>query len=330
MEYLRQLAPLTNVVVLLAQSDLLTPEQISIAKERVEYQLQEANIKSFCFTANSSPESSQIASAHHPYAISSALGSDHDTMDASLLMSPDYVQPLIPTELTVLVEQVFNQNGTSWLRHAAARKYLQWRNLETPSAARPVALRSPLSNYGTLVHSYTQHQQQTPLASQVLTPPMGATSSFALARITDHTQREERLAQIRLANWASDLQRSLAKERARFEDLARGERAVWLTARLNECVQDGTLVPIRSREVVSRRNRPARSADFGSAAQQQQDPLGLLEVAAEMRRKGIVALEVLGSLGVIGGVALWLSRNLQGYPWAPPLPEWERLWYGVQ
>jgi hypothetical protein len=82
--------------------------------------------------------------------------------------------------------------------------------------------------------------------------------------------------------------------------------------------------------MVSRKNRPARSADLGSAAQQQQDPLGLLEVAAEMRRKGIVALEVLGSLGVIGGVALWLSRNLQGYPWAPPLPEWERLWYGVQ
>jgi hypothetical protein len=315
--------------MLIAQSDLLSPEQISAAKRQIECQLQEANIRSFCFDLN--PSSSQNSRpVGYAYSISSALGTDHETMDASLLMSPDYVQPLISTELALLIDHVFSRDGISWLRHAAARKYLQWRSMETPSAARPVTLRNPLSNYGSMVRSYAQNQHGTPLASQVLTPHLGATSSFALARVTDHTQREERLAEIRLANWASDLQRSLAKEREQFENLALGERAVWLTERLNECVLDGTLVPIRSRDVTSRKNRSAGIAPRRSAVRQHQDPLGLLEVAAEMRRKSIVALEVLGSLGVIGGIALWLSRSLQGHTWAPPLPEWERFWYGVR
>ncbi len=78
----------------------------------------------------------------------------------------------------------------------------------------------------------------------VLTPVLGATSSYALASVTDHAQREERLAQVRLANWAAELQKSLANERAQYEALARSERAFWLTEKLNECVQDGMLVPV--------------------------------------------------------------------------------------
>ncbi len=60
-----------------------------------------------------------------------ATGSDHDTMDASLLMSPDYVQPLIPTDLASLVSLVFSQDGASRLRHSAAKKYTQWRRART-------------------------------------------------------------------------------------------------------------------------------------------------------------------------------------------------------
>lgn len=250
-------------------------------------------------------------------------------MDASLLMSPDYVQPLISTELVHLINHVFCQDGISWLRHAAARKYVQWRTMETPSTSRPVALRNPVSKYGSMIGSYAQLQQGTP-ATQVLTPHLGATSSFAMARVTDHTQREERLAEIRLANWASDLQKSLAKEREQFEKLAHAERAVWLTERLNECVLDGTLVPIRARDVTSGGRRSGGPVSRRSTVKQHQDPLGLLEVAADMRRKGIVVLEILGSLGVIGGIAVWLSRNLPGHSWAPHFPEWEKFWYGVR
>jgi hypothetical protein len=57
-----------------------------------------------------------------------------------------------------------------------------------------------------------------------------------------------------------------------------------------------------------------------------QDPLGLLEVANELRYKGLIALEVLGSLGVLGGLALWVTRHyLHGQG-----GEWERFWYGAR
>jgi hypothetical protein len=64
----------------------------------------------------------------YPYAVSSTLGPDHDTMDASVLMSPDYVQPLLPSELTALVNQVFDPDSITWLRHSAAKKFVAWRH----------------------------------------------------------------------------------------------------------------------------------------------------------------------------------------------------------
>jgi len=55
----------------------------------------------------------------------------------------------------------------------------------------------------------------------------------------------------------------------------------------------------------------------------------LLEVAADLRAKSWLALEVLGSLSVIGGLAFWMSKHywhLQAYEWA--ISEWGKLWYG--
>jgi hypothetical protein len=314
MHYLRQLSQVTNVIPLLCQADLLSQEEVQASKEQIRSQLLEANIRPFSFDSAASLDQSVTGlGGPYPYAISSAIGSDHDTMDASLLMSPDYVQPLIPTELSKLVDQVFNENGASWLRHSAANKYIQWKKAENPS--KEMALYHPLGP----VSSYA--------VSQVLTPPTGATSSFALARITDHTQREERLAQIRLASWAADLQRSLANEQARFEQLARNQRAVWLTERLNECVQEGTLVPA-SQGDRRRRRKVDSGRGFSSKTMVHQDPLGLLEVAANLRRKGLVALELLGSLSVVGGLVLWASRHHwhSQYDWV--ISEWERFWYG--
>ncbi|KAJ9155098.1 p-loop containing nucleoside triphosphate hydrolase [Pleurostoma richardsiae] len=329
LQYLRMLAPLTNVIPLLAQADTMSPEEVSQRKDRISCELHEAKIRPFTFSTSSAGFN---GAGSLPYAISSAPGSDHETMDASLLMSPDYVQPLIPTELSALVERVFCENGASWLRHSAARKYLQWRSSDNPS--RPRALYRPLSlpNNG--------HMSITAQAP-VLTPPMGATSSYALARIADHTQREERLAQIRLANWASELQRSLANERARYEALARSERAIWLTEKLNDCVLDGTLVAVepldstrdrsvsRIREKIRRKLAGERDPSGGVGPMRHHDPLGLLEVAADLKAKGWVALEVVGSLGVLGGLALWMAKHywhIQAYEWV--IGEWYKFWYG--
>lgn len=377
--YLRQLAPLTNIILLLCQADLMSPEQVAASKEQIYSQLDEANIRPFSFSV---PSPSYLTSSDPErqgvYAISSAAGSDHDTMDASLLMSPDYVQPLIPTELASLVEQVFSSNGVSWLRHAVARKYVQWRNSEgndhrghhSPRLKMPAPGYSPSQLMSLAGGHY-------PTASQVLTPPVGPTgSSYALARLADHTQREERLAQVRLANWAADLQRSLAREREQYAALARGERAIWLTEKINECIQDGSLVPAAtpasgqgtgmmgsgfspfpnrkgyevappssgsgsgSSSTSPQGGRPGRGQPQRQSRRNSQqrrkhdplgDPLGLLQVADELRHKGLVALEVLGSLGVLGGVALWVTKHYLHLPASGWLAvEWERFWNGVR
>lgn len=321
-KYLQLLAPLTNIVPLLAQADNMNSEAVSQSKICIRSELMDAGVRPFSFNM-SAAGAMAYTEPMYPYAVSSTPGSDHDIMDASLLMSPDYVQPLVSSELITLVEQMFCENGASWLRHAAAKKYIQWKNSE--NASRPKALYRPMS--------FPAAHSTSLVTAGPLTSPMGATSVYSLARIADHTQREERLAQIRLANWASELQRSLANERARYESLARGERAIWLTEKLNECVQEGTLVAVGDRERSASRLRDkirrnyTRERGQSTSTIQHQDPLGLLEVAAKLKAKGWVALEVLGSVGVLGGVAFWASKqgwHMQVIGWA--VEQWTAIW----
>ncbi|KAI1082189.1 Poly(A) polymerase central domain-containing protein [Whalleya microplaca] len=307
LEYIRRLAPLTNVIPLLAQADLLSPQELAACKQEIAGQFRNANIRPFSFTPSTFQGSTKSVPVI-PYAISNATGSDHDVMDASLLMSPDYVQPLISSELSYLVEKIFSPNGASWIRHNAAKKYLDWR---ATTSSRPRHLYRPLTF-------------PAPVPSSALVQPPGnmSSSSWALARVHDQQPR------FHVVDWAADLQRSMASERSRYEALARGERAVWLTEKLNECVQDGTLVAVnRSREISPMRRRNNSQRGTWKRAEQHQDPLGLLEVAADLKARGWVALELLGSLGVIGGLAIWLSR--QHWPSMEPVQfadEWARLY----
>jgi hypothetical protein len=298
-------------------------------KTNILSELQTANIRHFNFGI-STEEGSDSSRPLPPFAISTITTSDDENMDASLLMSPDYVQPLFPSELAFLVDQIFERETASWLRHSAAKKCLQWRRGSLTSAALTKSIPPSLS----LNSSYS-----LAASSRIVTPPIGAANTYTLARITDHTQREERLAQVRLSKWASDLQRSLQNERARFEALARGERAVWLTERLNECVQDGTIVPISaarrrndspiSRELVKHGAAYARCTARG-ASLDQYDLLGLIELNADMKRKSWAALQILGSFGIIGGLAIWLARNWNsenesfawGFDWTRLMMDW--------
>ncbi|KAB8296934.1 hypothetical protein EYC80_002342 [Monilinia laxa] len=319
-EYLRRISPMTNVIPLIARSEVLSLEDLASVKRHVLSELQTANIRPFLFglSFDDALRSSQPAA---PYAISTMLSKDHKNMDASLLMSSDYVQPLVQSELVALVDQLFEPDSIAWLRNSAAKKFVQWRN--NPSVRKPQSLYRPLSR-----------SMMSSSRSQILTAPVGATTSYALARITDHTQREEKLAQVRLSKWAADLQRSLQNERARFEALARNERAVWLTERLGECVQDGTLVP------VSQARQTKRSSDAGflvkrgsfspkassGAILNTHDPLGILEFNEDIKRRGIIALQLVSSFGIIGGLAIWINRS-----WQPSGASiWGLDWTGIQ
>jgi hypothetical protein len=155
---MQRLSALTNVIPVIAKSDTLSRSEIVAVKTSILARLQTTSIKPFLFgkpledallavqglpifapPSTASPSSSEPLGFSesseypfniptYPYAVSSTPGSDSETMDASLLMSPDYVQPLIPSELAVLVDQVFNPESIAWLRHSVAKKFLAWRN----------------------------------------------------------------------------------------------------------------------------------------------------------------------------------------------------------
>jgi Septin len=340
LEYIKRLSPLTNVIPIIAKADTLEAAEIKSLKVSIISELQSADVRPFLFGMTFDDLQRGVEPCA-PFAISSAVASDAENMDASLLMSPDYIQPLVSTELAALVDRVFERDSIAWLRHTAAKKFIHWRNRPASSSTTTHSLSIQSSTYtqgSTSPPPSFFNSSSSPSSSHVLVPPMGATSSYALARVTDHTHHEERMAQVRLAKWASDLQRSLQNERERFEALARGERAVWLTERLGECVADGTLVPISSytgNNVILSKQGSNNSRYISAAAPpgtnltartglNPRDPLGLIEWNEKIKKRGWLVIRVLGGCSVVGGLAVWAAKSW-GYD---GLVNWYWGWWG--
>lgn len=310
LEFIRRLVALTNVIPLIAQADSLSQGEVEVLKRSINSDLQSAGIRTFSFNKDESISSS-------PYTICSASSNDDENMDASLLMSPDYVQPLVSSELSVLVNQIFNEENIPWLRHLAAKKLVDsHRNFEVSSTSARLNFSPNLYRTQGQNPGYSSSSISSQSSSQAITLNRGGAFSYLRAKTADHMQREEKLAQIRLAKWAGDLQRCLNNERARYQTLLRGERAVWLTQRLSECVNDGSLVPasrssgveVAEKATVSR--RPGVTNTFVQFSMlNTRDPLGLLKWDEAIRRKGWMAFQVIGGFGVLGAMAVWLIKH---------------------
>jgi hypothetical protein len=315
-EYIRRLAPLTNVIPVIAKADRLSPTELAVCKQQVMGQLRDAAIRTFTFTSSAKSGFEETTQPNVPYSVSNATGSDPDVMDASLLMSPDYVQPLVATELQYLVNNLFSLDGASWVRHAAAKKYLQWRDT-SPSMPR---------------HLYRPLGLPKPDIASGLTPTTGALvglpTSLAIVPTSQRQRYDTSTNQFHMVDWAADLQRSMASERTLHEAFNTARRAGLRNEELGTVAANGTLVTAReSKKGEAPRRR--KSARYGvlRGAKHHQDPLGLLQVAADLKAKGWVAFEVLGSLGVIGGLAFWLSRHhWPGDPVMDLAGEWARVW----
>ncbi|KAJ5709605.1 hypothetical protein N7493_009896 [Penicillium malachiteum] len=317
-ECIRKLCELTNVIPIVAKADTLSPEQIVTLKSQFQQQAQDAGVKTFSFgdLVTQGYDGLEIQS---PYAVSSEKAIDMEIMDASTLMNPDYVQPLVPSELEILVHRLFDRDNLSWMRHSTAKKLMQRRDWFLPTSSTGAPLHNALS--GTTLNWRTASGTSGPSTISSLgdTQP-----SYAMARITDYTRHEERMAQARLASWATDLQRSLQNERDRYAALARGDRAVWLTERLSECVVDGSLVPISKTPGFCGLHVPISesgadalrtmnahgisSPNYHGASWNSQDPLGVVGWVDDLGKRGWAIVQIVGSVGVVGGLALWLAR----------------------
>lgn len=179
---MQRLSAYTNVIPVIAKSETLTAQELISLKTSILARLQATSVRPFLFgkplddallavqgldiiyplktptTAirtgeTKEPNQFPFPTPTHPYAISSVYGSDSDIMDASLLMSPDYVQPLIPSELSSLIEQVFDPESIAWLRHAAAKKFVTWRR------------RTKIQGESFVLHGL--HQPRSPITASV-------------------------------------------------------------------------------------------------------------------------------------------------------------------
>lgn len=380
-DFFLRLSDLSNVIPVINKGDSLDASQLHSLKESILTSLEKSSARPFLFGKTlkeqmealgnhqgaDQPGTSGLEILHgetakdcvHPFAVSSSPVSDSEVMDASLLMSSDYIQPLLPSEFPPLVSLLFDPENVSWLRHAAARKFIHWRRRTAISADSMLLhkatnaradtashTRSPLhrrfsnsvrgtaSVASSLISSPSQvlvPQPTSPFYSQPVSPNHSATavdsrpSDFMLARLKDHTQREERLAQIRLAKWAVDLQRSLQNERGRFERLERDKRARWLLERVGEEVRSGAIVPASQGAespstwaMVWQGSNPKSgdpSGRWGYAGGDKidsGDPLGVCEWGDGAKSKGIVVLQVLGGAGVLGAVMVAVVKAWGG------------------
>jgi hypothetical protein len=281
-----------------------------------------------------------------PFLVSCLPGSDDGEMDASLLMSPSYTPPLVSSELQALVSLLFEPETMTKLRHISARKFLQWREKlgagEAGLSADSMALGPVSSTSGLGIKDHLALARHSPPrstsspTSALVRRGSGAHSPFNLsstssigsglpdfsrARIKDHILREERLAQVQLAKWASDLQRSIRREREEYARLVDGERAKWLLERVGVEASHGRISsfdgegekPIwalsKSERKLLRRAGGGEGMELPSwarvSAVDARDPLGLCGIGDGARRTGDVVLKVLGG-GVLVG-AVWIA-----------------------
>lgn len=303
-ECMRKLSEWTNVIPVISKSDLLTPERLSALKSSFHSKVHDAAFNPFLFGDVTAGDSDEV-NGRSPFAASSAKSSDNDVMDASTLMSPDYVQPLVASELALLTQKLFDRENMAWIRHLTAKKLAQ-----------------------------RQDTLQSGPLSFVPGPGGRAIPNYTMSRISDYTCHEEKMAQVQLARWASDLQQSIQNERERYARIARGERAVWLTERLGECVVDGSLVPIAQTPgfcglraptektgALLVRAQAGQNVEYHLTRISPQDPLGLVRWSESFKQRGWALVQIVGSFGVVGGLALWLAKS-----WGLPsrnLSDWQ-------
>lgn len=262
-ECIKSLQAKTNIIPLLARSDELDATTISEAKQHIRQQIDEHGLDCFSFVAQDTD-----VDATDVFSVSSATQADYDMMDASVLMSSGYVQPLIATDLAQLVDKVFSADGCAWLRHAAAAKCIQWRREQDHGLYLDMALtrRDPASRAVSIVLT----------ANPFIQPP--------------------NWDRVEISNWAQGLRHSLLTEKM---DRVTAQQLVAATGQGRQRLRD-----MVRREGARHRDRRARQAAAPSLAHQ--DPLGLLRMASQMKRHGRMTLELLSSLGILGGIATWL------------------------
>ena len=164
LDYMARISDYTPIIPIIAKSDLLPKDEIVKIKVEVLKKMKDANIVPFLFDIDldeaiacgeeklkeiesrnivqssengendvhhdgDSHKYSDNESLLHPLLFPcfvSSIESGEPEMLASLLMAADYSAGLIGSELDTLCHFVFSDQGSAWLRYAAAKKFINW------------------------------------------------------------------------------------------------------------------------------------------------------------------------------------------------------------
>ena len=259
---MRQLQEITNVIPLLARADELSAEELAQSRDESQELLEQGGVDWFKFIH---PEEEHDGTGL--YTVSSASEPDDDIWDASILMNSDYLPSLMPTDLQVLVAEIFSVDGSHWLRHSAAAKGAQWVSQRKREGFMQSALTCRLRSEPPWTHTVYHGNM--------------AHNIYGQGRVT-------------VSNWADGLRQSLLTERLSISQEILAEKpddrkaSMVLTKHHQACTSGARAL--------------LQSSSVG------QDPLGLLELVSQARAGGRVALELLGSFGIIGCVATCIIR----------------------
>ena len=303
---MRHLSKLTNIIPVIAKSDSLSHTQTLTLKLSLLRDLRAHSIPIFTFGKLISELERNVVHGL-PWAVS-CLYDDTAEMDASLLMRDEAVESYVESDLSCLVRSIIE--NASWLRFATTKKFLEWRAKRVDSD---------------LSFAISSSASQSAM-SIISIPPM--TAGYAMARAGDHIDREERLARVRLVQWAGDMRRTVRRrmeqEREEFERVEHNERVKWLITRLNEAIDlqqhESSLLTLPSStttQIIHRSSlQKKRRQHFD------RDPLGLVWVKERWGTKVsksivwiVEAGVVLGSGWVVwryvvdSGLSVWFMEN---------------------
>jgi septin family protein len=340
--FVRELASRTNLIPLIARADNSTAQELQAHREKIRsvltginadwYSMVDISAEAAGFPIfDATPNHSRL----EPFAISSAMADDAENMDASLLMASDYLQPLVPSDLTYFLNRFMSSSNIARMRHSSAKKFLLWRKsqmglridlskqniLRAPDSLPPFSASSSpyiatgadsiLSEQSKVLVPYTTssyYRSASPSAASDFSYPRQtniSTSAHALAQHDSQTTGTEPYRQIRLARWAQDLQRSLANERKRYDIMYTQQPAEWHLE--HEGTGDEKALVSRQGEDAVDSQRPTRGKLGGEIAVI--DPLGILSLGQVFRRQSWFVLRVAGGCGFVGAVAWWVLRN---------------------
>ena len=312
---MRHLSTLTNIIPIIAKSDSLSHTQTLTLKLSLLRDLKAHQIPIFTFGKSISELERSVVNGM-PYAISS-LRDDIAEMDASLLMPEDsqqerYVDSDLPYFVSAIIE------NAAWLRFASTKKFLDWRARTFPSQTEDL-LTFPSTSMSLV---------SVPNPPPSFIPSSNVEGGYAMAIVNDHIDREERLARVRLVQWASDMRKSIRRkmtlEREEFERVEAAERMKWLVAKLNEAIAqepstaESALVPVSSGATRGGRRRSSSGRRRVRTGMFERDPLGLVWVKERWGprlSRGIVWIIEAGVL-VGSGWVVWKYVIEQGLlPW---------------